>query len=317
MRGKIDCYGLTDSGKVRTVNEDQFLVADLNKSMLIHQTSLTHEDHTRLFGGSQGQLFLVADGMGGHAEGKRASTIAVQSMSHYLLNTMHWFFRLEENREEDLEEELKAALEMCQESIQNAAESGAFEPRKMGTTLTMAYMLWPRLYVLHAGDSRCYLLRDSRLEQITTDHTVAQQLVDSGALSPEEAQESRWSKVLWNCVGGDSNDLKVDVYKATLQIGDTLLLCTDGLNKPVRDEEILKTLRQKQTAKELCRQLVDAANAHGGPDNITVVVAHFHDSRQPASQMEEQAAAQEPNKVKERSHLAKTEPIMVGASDPG
>src|SRR5258708_34413948 len=105
MRGKIDCFGMTDIGKVRSVNEDQLLVADLNKSMLIHQTSLRHEDHTRLFGGSQGQLLLVADGMGGHAEGKRASAIAVQTISHYVRNTMHWFFRLEENREVDLEEE--------------------------------------------------------------------------------------------------------------------------------------------------------------------------------------------------------------------
>src|SRR5437764_15158098 len=123
MRGKMDCYGLTDTGKKRPQNEDQFLIADLNKSMLIHQTSLSHEDHTRLFGGSQGQLLLVADGMGGHAEGKRASTIAVQAISRYVLNTMHWFFRLEENREGDLEEELKESLEMCQKSIQAAAEA--------------------------------------------------------------------------------------------------------------------------------------------------------------------------------------------------
>src|SRR5712671_4478994 len=88
MRGKMDCYGLTDIGKVREVNEDQFLIADLNKSMLIHQTSLSHEDHTRLFGGSQGRLLLVADSMGGHTEGKRASTIAVESLARYVLNTM-------------------------------------------------------------------------------------------------------------------------------------------------------------------------------------------------------------------------------------
>ena len=77
MRGKMDCYGLTDVGKVRDVNEDQFLIAELSKSLLIHQTSLSHEDHSRLFGGSQGKLFLVADGMGGHAAGKQASSIAV------------------------------------------------------------------------------------------------------------------------------------------------------------------------------------------------------------------------------------------------
>src|SRR5262245_27576261 len=87
MPGKMDCYGLADVGKVREVNEDQFLIADLNKAMLVHQTSLSHEDHTRRFGGSQGQLLLVADGMGGHAAGKQASTLAVQTLSHYVLNT--------------------------------------------------------------------------------------------------------------------------------------------------------------------------------------------------------------------------------------
>ena len=189
MRGKMDCYGLTDVGRVRAVNEDQFLIADLGKSMLIHQTSLSHEDHTRLFGGSQGKLLLVADGMGGHAEGKRASTIAVQTLAHYVLNTMSWFYRLQEGHEADLQEELQAALEECQKSIEVAASASA-ERRGMGTTLTMAYVLWPRLYVVHAGDSRCYLLRDARLERVTTDHTMAQQLVDRGALPAEEAQGS-------------------------------------------------------------------------------------------------------------------------------
>src|ERR1700730_18478995 len=102
MRGKLDCYGMTDVGKVRPVNEDQFLLADLNMSLLIHQTSLSHEDHTRLFGGSQGQLLLVADGMGGHAAGQQASSIAVQGLAHYVLNTMPWFFRLEAGGEADL-----------------------------------------------------------------------------------------------------------------------------------------------------------------------------------------------------------------------
>jgi protein phosphatase len=288
MRGKMDCYGLTDVGRVRAVNEDQFLIADLGKSMLIHQTSLSHEDHTRLFGGSQGKLLLVADGMGGHAEGKRASTIAVQTLAHYVLNTMSWFYRLQEGHEADLQEELQAALEECQKSIEVAASASA-ERRGMGTTLTMAYVLWPRLYVVHAGDSRCYLLRDARLERVTTDHTMAQQLVDRGALPAEEAQGSRWSHVLWNCLGGGTHELSVEVHKATLHLGDTLLLCTDGLTTRVRDEHILELLAQGRGAEETCRQLVDTANGLGGPDNITVVVARFRDARQPLAQAQEAA----------------------------
>src|SRR5437763_9216083 len=117
MRGKMDCFGLTDVGTAREANEDQFLIADLNKSMLIHQTSLQLEDHTRLFGGSQGKLLLVADGMGGHVAGQRASTLAVDTVTRYVLNTMSWFLRLEPGREDDLQEELKTALERCQQRI--------------------------------------------------------------------------------------------------------------------------------------------------------------------------------------------------------
>src|SRR4051794_9540684 len=121
MRGKMDCYGLTDRGLAREVNEDQFLIADLNRSMLIHQTSLSHEDHTRLFGGSQGQLLLVADGIGGEAGGRRASALAVETLARYVLNTMRWFFRLHEAEDRDLHEEFRAALEEAQQRIHAAA----------------------------------------------------------------------------------------------------------------------------------------------------------------------------------------------------
>jgi serine/threonine protein phosphatase PrpC len=289
MRGKMDCFGITDVGKVRPANEDQFLIADLNKSMLIHQTTLSHEDHTRMFGNSQGKLLVVADGMGGHSEGKRASSIAVQSLSNYILNTMPWFFRLRTDEEADLKDELIAALHQCQQSIEVAAGNHT-ECRGMGTTLTMAYVLWPRLYVVHAGDSRCYLLRAGRLEQITTDHTIAQQLVQKGALLPEEAAASRFSHMLWNCLGGGTHDLTPDVFKATLQLGDTLLLCTDGLTGRVTDKQITEILTRPLTAEQACQQLVAAANDAGGTDNITVIVAHFRDSHQRAAKAEHATA---------------------------
>src|SRR5262249_5694817 len=136
----------------------------------------------------------------------------------------------------------------------------------------------------HAGDSRCYLLRGKRLEQITRDHTVAQQLVDQGVLPAEEVQGSRWSHVLWNCIGGGSHELNPDVYKVTLQIDDTLLLCTDGLTLDVPDARIVELLQQARSAEETCRRLIDAANAAGGRDNITVVVARFREVQEQASQ---------------------------------
>jgi serine/threonine protein phosphatase PrpC len=277
MRCKMSCSGLTDVGRERQTNEDQFLLADLNKSLLVRQTSLSHDDHTHLFGGSQGALLLVADGMGGHAAGKQASTLAVQTLERYLLNTMPWFFQLREDQEDDLLDELKAAMEACQHSIERAAAARP-EQRGMGTTLTMAYLLWPRLYVVHIGDSRCYLFRPPHLMQITKDQTMAQQLVEKKILTPEEAPQSRWSHVLWSCLGGHSRQFSVEVHKVTLTVGDTLLLCTDGLSGQVRDEDISRLLQQGGSPEETCRRLVAAANDAGGPDNITVVIARFLDA---------------------------------------
>ena len=294
----VDCHGLTDIGKEREVNEDQFMIADLSKSILIHQTSLTMDDGSRWFGGSQGSLMLVADGMGGHAGGERASTLAVDRVVLYVLNTMPWFFRLEQQAETELKDELTAALETCQESIQ--AESEASPKRAgMGTTLTMAYTLWPRFYVVHVGDSRCYVLRKSRLKQITTDHTLAQEMVDRGALRPAQAEESPLSSVLWNTIGGKSTELTTDVYKGELQVGDTMLLCTDGLTRHVTDDEITKVLRKAKSAEEACRTLVNAANEGGGSDNITVVAARYREA-------EPEAAAEATASVEEKDVLQST-----------
>jgi protein phosphatase len=271
----VDCFGLTAVGKVRANNEDQFLIADLSKAMRVLQSSLPDEDHTRKFGVHHGKLLLVADGMGGVAGGEVAAGVAVHTVANYVLNTMPWFFQVQDGREMELEGELKTALEACQRSVEAAATDQPGRP-PMGTTLTMAYLLWPRLYVVHAGDSRCYLARGGRLHQITRDHTVAQQMVEQGLLSPSEAEDSRWSHVLWNCIGGGTHELSPEVYKATLQAGDTILLCTDGLSKTVPEGRIVEILHKVGSVEEACRQLVADANAGGGTDNITVVLGRLH-----------------------------------------
>jgi protein phosphatase len=277
MRGTIEWHGLSDKGRVRETNEDQFLLAGLHRSLLIHQTSLAHESHTRLFGGSQGHLLAVADGIGGQAGGRRASTLAIDTLTRYVLNATSWFFSLHNSAEDDLIDDLGASLRRCQETIEQAAAGSGRQ--EMGTTLTMAYVVWPRLYVVHAGDSRCYLRRGGRLEQITRDHTIAQRFVEAGALTPAQAEESRWSHVLWNCLGGGTGHLEPEVYKTTLQVGDSLLLCTDGLTGFVKDARILDVLRRDLSARQACEKLVRDANEAGGKDNITVVVAHFRDAR--------------------------------------
>jgi protein phosphatase len=293
MHGKMDSFGLSHLGLKRQANEDQFLIASLSKSMLVHQSSLAVDQHTRLYGGSEGTLLLVADGMGGHRAGKEASAIAVQALERYVLNTMPWFFRLQEGHEEDYREELTAAMATCQHHIETAA-AAAPERQGMGTTLTMACVVWPRLYVVHVGDSRGYLFRPPTLEQITTDHTVAQKLVERGALRPAEAEKSRWSHVLWNCLGGGTSELAPEAYKAELELGDTLLLCSDGLTGCVSEQVIADLLGEERPAEDTCRALVDAAIHAGAPDNVTVVVACFRDAAEVALAARQRAAAAGP-----------------------
>ena len=274
MLTQMDCFGLTDSGRKRPTNQDHYLIADLNKSMRVHDTSLTLDNETRVYGGSQGKLLIVADGMGGEAEGERACTIAVDQVTTYVLNSLAWCFRLEEGSEHDFEDHLKEALESCQKSIQTVVGKHP-EMKSMGTTMTMVYIVWPRAFVVHVGDSRCYLLRNRQLDQITVDHTMSEIMAEAGQMSREEARHSPMGHVLWNVLGGRSDELSVDVYKLTLECDDILLLCTDGLYDMVPHEKLQELLNSNTSAEAACRKLVDLANENGGNDNITVIVSHF------------------------------------------
>ena len=305
----MDVFGMTDVGKSRKRNEDQFIVADLSKSLLVHQTSLSVDQYTRLFGRAQGALLVVADGMGGQPAGDRASALAVETIARYVVNTMPWLFGLQEDHEGNLKDELKSALERCQQRIETEV---AKNPKRegMGTTLTIAYVVWPRLYVVHAGDSRCYLWHEGELQQITTDQTIAQEMVDQGGLTAEEVEGSRWNHVLSSCIGGGESKLSPKAYRADLRAGDVLLLCTDGLTKHVSDQEIAAILRRQQLAQDTCRQLIEKANAAGGTDNITAIVA-----RTDTDEGGQEAEATQ--KVSLDKVIAKTEPeTATGAAPP-
>lgn len=270
----IRAAGRTDVGQRRKDNQDQFLIAELRKSMQIHSTSLALDEECMLFGGRSGELLVVADGMGGHAAGRRASNLAVDHLISQLLNNIHWFLHLDEDHDEAFIESLKALLQQTHTKLLAEAKD-ATEHRGMGTTLTLAYLVWPRMYVLHAGDSRCYLIRDGKCEQLTTDHTLAKQLVDAGGMKPEDEAGSRWSNVLWNVLGGHGhNDLIAEVRRVELQKGDTVVLCSDGLTRYIDEATLLSIVQQYgDDVDEMADHLVALANGSGGIDNITVVVS--------------------------------------------
>jgi len=313
MSGKMQCFGLSDIGKVRTTNEDHFLVSDLNKSMQVHQTSLGLNHSTRLYGGSQGKVLAVADGMGGHAAGERASMIAVDAVTEFLLNAMDWFRCCEDEKEEDeAVARLQGVTDFCHEQVSQDVDA-APQRKGMGTTLTLGFILWPRMFVVHVGDSRCYLLRDGEFKQISHDHTMTQYLIETGALAPDETHNSEWDHQLYNVIGGNREAPKPDVYRTTLEIGDTVLLCTDGLTKHVSDEEMAATLSEDLTAEELCESLREQALRGGGEDNITLIVARFLDLDDAADQvmMEVEESIADTCLLDDRP----TDPLLEGFSD--
>ncbi len=271
--GNATAFGITDVGLRRKSNQDQFLIAQLNKSMLVSSTSLPMDTQSRLFGEVQGQLMLVADGMGGHAAGERASSLAVDHLVGRLLNSMHWFLQVDHDSEQAFVEALKELLQDAHARILRESSEN-LEQRGMGTTLTMAHVVWPRLYVVHVGDSRCYLVRDGIAEQLTTDHTLARRLVETGGLRPEEEATSRWSHVLWNVLGGrGEGELIAEVRRAELQAGDYLVLCSDGLHRYIEPPMLAEIIAQRDSPESVCTELVRVAIKGGGEDNITVIVA--------------------------------------------
>ncbi len=195
-------------------------------------------------------------------------------MINRLLNNLHWFYRIDQDNEDDFVESLKSLLRSAHETIEKES-SRSSEFRGMGTTFTLAYVAWPRLYVLHVGDTRCYLLRRGQMVQLTRDHTMASQLAEKGNLSRKELGQSPWANVLWNALGGGGRDVVADVTKQMLEPDDILMLCSDGLNKHVEDHEIQNILEIESEATAACRSLIDLANYRGGTDNITTIVAKF------------------------------------------
>jgi PPM family protein phosphatase len=180
----VRTFGLTNRGRVRASNEDQFFIAELTKSMKVLHASLPQPKTQR--SDERGYLFIVADGMGGHQAGEHASAMAVESIEAFALNTLRWFFLLHGTEEHNVLKEFKPR---CSRPTPNFARRAAQhrELAGMGTTLTIAYSVGSRLFVVHVGDSRCYLLHGSELQRLMHDHTVVAELISRGVLQPREA----------------------------------------------------------------------------------------------------------------------------------
>jgi protein phosphatase len=211
--------------------------------------------------------------MGGMHHGELASSIAIQGMVRYAFAVMPWLVRYTQASEQELADALREALANTSQMIRATADSRGLD-RRMGTTLTLAYVTWPLLHIAHVGDSRCYLLRGGALSRLTRDHTLAERLASENALSADAARRSQFRNVLLNALSG-SGDMSVELHTVELLAGDQLLLCSDGLYSQVPEPRIVQQLTGADRAETVVHELIGASNAAGGADNVTVVLARF------------------------------------------
>ncbi len=227
----------TDVGRMRKNNEDSYL--------------------------SSKPVAAVADGMGGHSAGEVASAIAIEELAA-LGRRGPWA------NETDATDDLKQAILRANRRIREMAASDR-KLNGMGTTLVALLEDGDMVHVANVGDSRGYLLRQGELSQVTVDHSLVQELVDDGRLSPEDAERHPQRSVITRALGIDP-EVEFDLFTYKLQVGDRLLLCSDGLSDVVEPAQIRKVLLRVRSAQRAARELVTVANDQGGPDNITVIV---------------------------------------------
>lgn len=271
---KVDLGAASHQGHVRENNEDSYLVIRFGRSLENLLTNVDDEFLKQNYA-SHGYGMLVADGMGGMAGGEVASRLVLSKLIELLIDTSDWVLRLQS------EQDVMTVLERMTDRFLQLDETVRTEAaadqtlQGMGTTLTVAGAIGSDLIVGHVGDSRAYLLRGDNLKQLTTDHTLAQALIDAGVANRDDPASRSMRHVLTAAVGSLGEQVDPQVQRFKLQPGDQLLLCTDGLTETVEDETIAQVLRDADSAQNACQSLIDLALAGGGVDNITVVVAHF------------------------------------------
>jgi PPM family protein phosphatase len=248
-QAKVLSAGLTDVGRKRNHNEDSYLIDD------------------------EIQLYVVADGMGGHAGGGTASRIAVETIDRELRRAWEAedspFQASGPLQDSPLPEVLRSAVEGACLAIFRAAQD---DPRLQGMGTTVISLLVKDDHALfgHVGDSRAYLVRDNLIQQISEDHSLVNEQIKAGMITPEEAKHSRYKNIITRSVGVEA-EVQVDVMGLLTEPGDIFLLCSDGLANLVEDSELFDYAR-KYPLQELPAKLVELANERGGEDNITVVV---------------------------------------------
>ena len=239
--------GLTHTGMVRDHNEDAYKLP---------------EDTDALTLAKNGYLYVLADGMGGHQKGEVASTVTTDTVSTEYYASIIQISN--ENPEQAIVEALANAIEVANEKVMDATQGG-------GTTIVAAVLYEDRLVSMNVGDSRAYLLRDNELYLLSRDHSLVSRLVEMGKITDEEALTHPRRNVLYQALGQGS-EVEIHTVTEKLQLGDIIILCSDGLWGEVSDPAIKETLNNAETPIEAAQKLIESANESGGADNITAII---------------------------------------------
>ena len=277
---ELDLFGITHKGKVRTENQDHYLIATVHPQVVIHNTSLQSATELPLRGTRLASVFVLADGVGGAADGSEAARLATEAVMRYVSSTLRSYHAAGLSSDEELLAALRAAALEAHDAVKSESALRS-DHRTMATTLTVGVVIWPWAYVVQVGDSRCYIFVDGKLKQITRDQTVGQALVDQGVMPADRLEKSPLKHVLASAIGAD--EALPDVTRVSLkERGALILLCSDGLTKHVSDEEIEAAVKTMTACKPLCTDLLNLALERGGSDNITIVAGRAPLSKQSA-----------------------------------
>ena len=238
----ITCAGRTDVGIIRSGNEDNYLMVP------------------------ERGIFVVADGMGGHAAGEVASEMAVRSVARELGS-------LRGMGDDEIADRMRLAIRSANGAIFGRTLT-EHDKRGMGTTVTALVLYGTRFLIGQVGDSRGYLFRDEKLVQLTKDHSYVQEQVDAGYLTPEQARSHPYSNVITRCVGAN-NDVTPDIYVGAVKPRDVFLLASDGLTGMLEDHQLAEVLGTSRMPQEQVDDLIRDANRYGGLDNITAIVVRI------------------------------------------
>jgi serine/threonine protein phosphatase PrpC len=267
LTAEIDVFGLTHQGKVRKTNADHFLIASFHRTLRVHGTSLNSGDIGPRESESRGFIGLVADGVGTMSGAAEGSAQALNAFTQQLLHASEICSNMALTDRNAAVEELTRAVGAAHKALKDNAEREGLPPA--ATTLSMWAAFWPFAFVVHVGDSRVYRLTGDKFDRLTTDQTMAQMMVEAGAMSQTDAERSNLKHVLWSAVGAAEAVPEVTVHNASAQ--DRVLICSDGLTKHVSDDEIRDHMAKNISSEKLCHALVDLVLERGASDNVTVL----------------------------------------------